>query len=150
MADDSTEEAKKQAIDKMNAARQVSEAEEKEPILPSEEGGAKKTEIIVDTDDGGKIKSVHKDEADEPIDYSEMKNVRIYSPFHVYFDGPAYSISAVNGTGPFDVLPGHKNFLSLLKPCVLVVRSKRGQEEMKIDRGVLHVKDNEAIVFLDV
>lgn len=80
-----------------------------------------------------------------------IKKVKVYSPFRVYYDGPAASISAINGTGPFDILPGHKNFLSLLLPGDLVVRSPSGKEEkVVIDRGVMHVRNDTVHVFLDV
>ena len=79
-----------------------------------------------------------------------LDNVKVYSPFKVYFDGEAQSISGVNGTGPFDILPGHKNFMSLLKKCKLVIRTKRGAETIPIDRGVMHVRGDQVTVFLDV
>jgi len=80
-----------------------------------------------------------------------IKKVKVYSPFRVYYDGAAASVSAINGTGPFDVLPGHKNFLSLLLPGDLVVRSPSGKEEkVVIDRGVMHVHKDTVRVFLDV
>lgn len=79
-----------------------------------------------------------------------ISNVKIYSPFRVYYDGDANSVSASNLTGPFDVLHDHKNFMSLLTPCDIVVRSIRGEERIKIDRGVMHVRENTVTIFLDV
>ena len=78
-------------------------------------------------------------------------HVKIYSPFNTYYDGDADSISAENDTGPFDVLLGHKNFLTLLNPCEIVVR-RSGQEEEKISltRGLMHVRQDQVVVFLDV
>lgn len=90
------------------------------------------------------------DGKEAPSGDKSLSSVKVYSPFHVYFDGDANSISAENLTGPFDVLFGHKNFMSLLIPCELVVRSSRGEERIKIDRGVMHVRDNKVTVFLDV
>jgi hypothetical protein len=29
--------------------------------------------------------------------------VKVYAPFQVYFEGDAFSVSAVNATGPFDI-----------------------------------------------
>ena len=40
--------------------------------------------------------------------------LKVYSPFHVYYNEEAFSLSAENATGPFDVLPHHHNFISLL------------------------------------
>lgn len=77
--------------------------------------------------------------------------VKIYAPFKVYFDAPAASVTALNRVGPFDILPGHHNFISLLAPGPIIVRNQ-GQPDfnMKITRGVMHVKADEVRVFLDV
>jgi F0F1-type ATP synthase epsilon subunit len=81
---------------------------------------------------------------------SEMQ-VKLYAPFQVYFDGPANSLSATNDTGPFDVLPHHKNFMSLLKPGNITVRHKGKPDfNLQIERGVLHVRSNKVTIFLDV
>jgi hypothetical protein len=77
--------------------------------------------------------------------------VRVYSPFRSYYDGPAFSISAENATGPFDILPRHHNFISLLMPCDLTVRSVgKGDQQIRISGGIMHVKADQVIVFLDV
>jgi len=82
---------------------------------------------------------------------SETVKVKVYSPFKVYFDGIATSISAESATGPFDILPRHHNFITLLEPCELVVRIADGAElPFTIQGGIMHVKENEIIVFLDV
>ncbi len=78
-------------------------------------------------------------------------NVKIYSPFKVYFNGPAKSISAENDTGPFDILPKHHNFMTLLNAGeVSVAKTDGGEQKYRIARGVMHVKKNQVIVFLDV
>jgi len=78
-------------------------------------------------------------------------HVRVYSPFREYYDGPAFSISAENATGPFDILPKHHNFISLLLPCDLILRTvSKGDQKIRISGGVMHVKADEVIVFLDV
>ena len=82
---------------------------------------------------------------------SSLTKVKVYSPFRVYYDNVATSVSAINGTGPFDILPGHKNFLTLLSPGDIVVRSASGKEEtITIERGVMHVHSDGVQVFLDV
>jgi F0F1-type ATP synthase epsilon subunit len=77
-------------------------------------------------------------------------HVKVYAPFKVYFDGEAKSISAVNDTGPFDILPSHHNFITLLDSCEIVVRTEKDEEKIKINRGIMHVKADEVVVFLDV
>jgi F0F1-type ATP synthase epsilon subunit len=78
-------------------------------------------------------------------------HVKVYAPFKTYFDGLAASLSAVNRTGPFDILPKHHNFMSLLVPCTITVRAPgRPDFQMHAERGVMHVKANKVTVFLDV
>lgn len=78
-------------------------------------------------------------------------HVKVYAPFKTYFDAEAYSLSAVNGTGPFDILPHHKNFMSLLTPCTITVRAPQKDDfNLKVTRGVMHVKSDRVNVFLDV
>lgn len=77
--------------------------------------------------------------------------VKVYSPFRDYYDGRAFSVSAENDTGPFDILPKHHNFISLLRPCDLIIRTTReGEQKIIISGGVMHVKADQVIVFLDV
>jgi F0F1-type ATP synthase epsilon subunit len=77
-------------------------------------------------------------------------HIKVYSPFQIYFDDTAYSISAVNGTGPFDILPQHHNFITLLNPCEMVVRSPKKEQKIRISGGLMHVKSDEVTVFLDI
>lgn len=77
--------------------------------------------------------------------------VKVYAPFQVYFDGEALSVSAVNETGPFDVLPRHHNFLCMLVPCELVVRPVQGSTKtIKVHRALMHVRSDSVTVFMDV
>ncbi|HET6863638.1 MAG TPA: hypothetical protein VFH37_00325 [Candidatus Saccharimonadales bacterium] len=78
-------------------------------------------------------------------------HAKVYAPFKVYFDGPALSISAVNQVGPFDVLPHHRNFITLLEPGDLTVRiPNKSDLKVPIAKGIMHVKSDEVRVFLDV
>jgi len=78
-------------------------------------------------------------------------NVKVYSPFRDYYDGPAFSLTAENATGPFDILPKHHSFISLLDPCDMVIRTtEEGQQKIRISGGLMHVKADQVIVFLDI
>lgn len=79
-----------------------------------------------------------------------VMHVKVYSPFKIYFDEEAVSISASNETGPFDILPGHHNFMTLLNASDILVRSSRGDQKIHITRGIMHVKADQVTVFLDV
>lgn len=80
-------------------------------------------------------------------------HIKVYSPFKIYYDEPSYSISGQNATGPFDILPHHHNFMTLLEPCVLNIKTsedgRRGQK-IRISGGLMHVKADRVTVFLDI
>lgn len=78
-------------------------------------------------------------------------HIKVYSPFKDYYDGMAFSLSAENATGPFDILPRHHNFISLLTPCEMILRTvKNGEQKIEISGGIMHVKADQVVVFLDV
>ncbi len=77
--------------------------------------------------------------------------VKVYAPFHVYYEGEAYSLSAVNDVGPFDILPRHHNFLCMLVPCDLRIATlDKGEKIIKINRALMQVKSDHITVFVDV
>lgn len=77
--------------------------------------------------------------------------VKVYAPFQVYFEGEAYSVSATNAVGPFDILPRHRNFLCMLVPCNLTIHPVSGKPRtIKIHRALMHVKADKVVVFMDV
>ena len=83
-------------------------------------------------------------------DKTKMR-VHVHSPFRDYYEGPAFSLSAESATGPFDILPHHHNFISLLVPCEIIIRTvDEGERRIRISGGIIHVKANKVIVFLDV
>lgn len=78
-------------------------------------------------------------------------HIKVYSPFKTYFDEDGYSISADNATGPFDILPHHHNFMTLLNSGEMMIRPVRGTEQkIRISGGLMHVKADVVTVFLDV
>lgn len=91
---------------------------------------------------------------EQPVAKSNGKptmSVKVYAPFQVYFEGEAYSVSAINATGPFDVLPHHHNFLCMLVPCNLEIKPVEGdQKTIKVRRALMHVKADRVVVFMDV
>ena len=82
----------------------------------------------------------------------DVIHVKVFSPYRIYFDEMATSISGENATGPFDILPRHHNFITLLEPCELhIARPGRLEKQrIKISGGLMHVKADVVKVFLDV
>ena len=82
---------------------------------------------------------------------SNRFRLKVYSQFRVYYEDDVSSISAVNDTGPFDVLAQHHNFITLLNPCNLDIKTE-GKPDfvITITRGIMQVKPGNVVVFLDV
>ena len=77
--------------------------------------------------------------------------VNVLSPFNIYYNDIAYSLSATNLTGKFDILPGHHNFICILVPCTVAIRTTSNQiQNIDINGGLLHVKDDYVQLFLDI
>lgn len=73
------------------------------------------------------------------------------APFELYYDGPASAVSALNRIGPFDILPGHADFFSMLRPSEIIIEPE-GQDTIKIDakNGIITVRDNEVLLFVNI
>lgn len=82
---------------------------------------------------------------------TEKLNVIARSPFELYYDGDATSLSAANRIGAFDILPGHADFFSMLEPSEIIIQDD-GKEPVKIDakNGILTVRDNQAYLFVNM
>lgn len=76
--------------------------------------------------------------------------VKIFSPYQVYYEGDAVSLSAINRAGPFDILPGHINFFSLLTGGQVTLNTGFQVLEFQIARGILRVSNNQVTLFADV
>jgi F0F1-type ATP synthase epsilon subunit len=96
------------------------------------------------SDEEAIIQAVHKEVG------AATMHVKVHAPYKTYFDGEAKSISAENDTGQFDILPEHHNFMTLLNPCEVIIRTGTGEERIKVQQGIMHVKKSEVVVFLDV
>lgn len=76
--------------------------------------------------------------------------VKVWSPFQVYYDDEAKSVTGVNGTGTFDILPRHHSFITLLNPCELLLQAKDGEVKVRISGGIMQVHKDTVTVFLEV
>ena len=76
--------------------------------------------------------------------------LKIFSPFKVFFEGEALAMSAVNASGPFDILAKHEDFLTILTPCNIVVQTVNGKREIPMERAIVQVIKDRVWVFANV
>lgn len=72
------------------------------------------------------------------------------SPFHIYYEGAARAVSALNRVGPFDVLPGHADFFSMLSPGDVIIEASPEPVTFSIANGIITVRDNEVLLFINM
>lgn len=85
-----------------------------------------------------------------PVKGKPTMAVKVYAPFKIYYEGDAYSLTALNETGPFDILPHHSNFICMLLPCDLIIETPYDTQTVKISRALMHVKAEKVTIYLDV
>lgn len=81
---------------------------------------------------------------------SQLLNVRIVSPREDVFSGEALSVSSVNSVGPFDILPEHAKFVTLVenKPLVLRLPDKE-KKEFSFTLAIIHVHENKVDIYIE-
>jgi len=82
-------------------------------------------------------------------DISEL-HVIARAPFHVYYEGPATSVSGVNNVGQFDVLPDHADFFSMMSPGEVIVETGKEPVTFTISNGIITVQNNEVMLFVNM
>ncbi len=72
------------------------------------------------------------------------------SPFHLYYEGAATSVSATNKVGEFDILPGHADFFSMLTAGEIIIETGSEPISFPITSGIITVRDNEVFLFVNM
>ena len=73
------------------------------------------------------------------------------APFIVYYEGEATAVSAANQVGPFDVLPGHADFFSVLEPGQVVIDLPEGDPvTFDINAGIITARGDEVHLFVNM
>jgi F0F1-type ATP synthase epsilon subunit len=75
-------------------------------------------------------------------------NIIARAPFHIYYEGPAKAISAVNDVGSFDILPGHADFFSVLSPGDVTITTDGDPINFKVNNGIITVRSDEVMLFV--
>jgi F0F1-type ATP synthase epsilon subunit len=76
--------------------------------------------------------------------------VEIRSRQGLIFKGDLAAVSSFNLVGPFDVLPEHTNFVSMIKKKIVLHRADGRSEEINVDSGIIMVENSEVKVFVGV
>lgn len=77
-------------------------------------------------------------------------DVEVYSVEGEVFSGPVESISSVNDEGPFDILPSHANFISIIKDKLVLNLGSEEKKEISLVSGVVKHFEDKTKIYLGV
>lgn len=76
--------------------------------------------------------------------------ITIKSPDKTVFSGEGIALSSVNDVGPFDVLPRHENFISILGKKIVIFQDKNQKQELEVEKGIIKARQNRVQIFLGI
>jgi len=65
-----------------------------------------------------------------------------------YFNGKAVAITSMNKKGPFDILPKHTHFISLIQNSITIHKTDGSTQEIRFSNAILKVKDDIVEVYV--
>lgn len=75
-------------------------------------------------------------------------SVHIDSPGKKLWEGQARSVSSINSQGPFDILPYHATFVTLVESQPVNIRTDKGQIlKFEFDHCVIFNRNNIVAIF---
>lgn len=88
------------------------------------------------------------DKKTQAVTIPEKLQIKVSDSEQVHFEGEADVLSSTDENGPFDLLPMHANFISIINDHLIIYKSKQVLKEVKLETGILKVADNRVSVFL--
>lgn len=86
----------------------------------------------------------------ESIGKFEILSVTIKRPDRVEFTGNVKAISSINMKGPFDVLPFHSNFISLIRDKVTIHPEDKEPVTYRLQAGIIKVTGNTVTILVGI
>lgn len=77
-------------------------------------------------------------------------HVRISSPDKMIWEGEAKSVSSVNSDGPFDILPLHTNFITIIDNTPIRVNTGDDIQDYTFPHSVIYAHENTVLVFTNL
>ncbi|OGE43734.1 hypothetical protein A3A45_03015 [Candidatus Daviesbacteria bacterium RIFCSPLOWO2_01_FULL_36_8] len=78
----------------------------------------------------------------------ETLHVRILSPQALLLDTQATSVSSTNVQGPFDILPEHANFITMVENSPIIIRSPgQKQTTYTFSMAIIYTMENQVNIY---
>lgn len=77
-------------------------------------------------------------------------DVIIRTPEGITYKGSVEALTLIDEKGPFDILPLHTNFISIIKEKITIYEKKDTKKEITIEEGIVKVFENHVDIFLGI
>ncbi|MEX0672876.1 MAG: hypothetical protein WDZ82_02985 [Candidatus Paceibacterota bacterium] len=85
------------------------------------------------------------------VDAVKTLHVRVVGPDEILWEGDATAVSAQNSDGPFDILPGHANYITICIDSDLTVHLPDStQKEFKFKRFAIFTHQNTVSIYTEI
>lgn len=78
---------------------------------------------------------------------TDILTVTINSPKEHVWEGKAFTVSSVNSQGPFDILPQHANFITLIEDKPIVIRTPIEILKYTFTKSLIYTHDNYVYIY---
>ena len=79
----------------------------------------------------------------------ETIHIKIQTRQEIIYEGDVLSVSSKNDTGPFDILPEHANFISIVKDQIVLRFPNKQQQQFRLQTGILQVEEGRVNVYIE-
>ena len=77
-------------------------------------------------------------------------NITIKNKENTLLEENVSAISSFNEKGPFDILPLHENFITVITKNITLHKTDGTKKDMAIERGVLKIVKDEVHIYLGI
>jgi F0F1-type ATP synthase epsilon subunit len=81
---------------------------------------------------------------------ADQLHVRINSPEKIIWEGDAEWVSSENSQGPFDILPMHANFVSIIEKHDIRVKTAEGEVKYTFPYSVIYAHSNQVKIYTNL
>ncbi len=80
----------------------------------------------------------------------ELLYIKVMSPQETFFEGQAQSVSSVNSSGPFDVIPEHANFITIIEnQDIIVIKPDHQALKFHFTQAIIYNVENKVTIYAE-
>jgi len=81
---------------------------------------------------------------------ADLLHVRINSPGELLWEGDAQWVSSENTQGPFDILPFHANFVSIIENKAIKIKTAEKTLQYDFPHSVIYAHTNKVFIYTNI